>query len=79
MKAFTLHPKGKRDLLILLEQLKNYGECNCNFNTFCKIYNEWHMVNFPGCEISTSSATFRSDWFTSFINFIANYEIPGGK
>ena len=75
MKAFTIYPKEKRDLGILLGKLKNYGECNCDFNTFVKIYDEWHLKNFPGCPIATNTTGFRNDWLVDFINYIANYDI----
>lgn len=77
MKAFTIYPKEKRELYALLEKLKIYGECNCDFVAFNKIYNEWHLKTFPGRPISTSSATFRGDLLVDFINYLANYEIKG--
>ena len=75
MKAFTLYPKKNRDLRYLLEKLKRYGECNCDFPTFAKIYEEWHLKTFPGCPVSTNTATFRGDWMVDFVNYIANYDI----
>ena len=77
MKAFRIYPKEQRDLLALIEKMKVYGECNCDIQTFGKIYEEWHLKTFPGCPVSTNSASFRGDWLVDFINFIANYEIGG--
>lgn len=77
MKAFVLYPREKRDLYTLLDKLKLYGECNCDFEIFSKIYNEWHLKTFPGRPINNDTAIFRNDWLSSFINFLANYEIKG--
>lgn len=79
VKAFTLYSKEQINLYALLDKLKIYGECNCDFQTFTKIYEEWHLKTFPGCPVSTTSSTFRGDWLISFVNFIANYEIDGRK
>ena len=75
MKAFTIYPKEQRSLITLIENLKKYGECNCDINTFAKIYNEWHLKTFPGCPVNTNSASFRGDWLVDFVNYIANYDI----
>ena len=77
MKAFTIYPKEKRDLCTLLDKLKLYGECNCDFPTFVKIYEEWHTKTFPERPINTSPASFRGDWLVDFIKYIANYDIKG--
>lgn len=79
MKAFTLYPSDRRNLNVLLDNLRKYGECNCDFNTFINIYNEWHIRNFPGRPINTGTINMRSDWLNDFINFIANYELPEVK
>jgi hypothetical protein len=80
VKAFTLYPKEKREFIILLDKLKNYGDCNCDVDTFIKIFNEWLQVTFPGCKIDiATSVNFRSDWFASFVNYIANYNMPEVK
>lgn len=78
MKAFTLYPKEQRELMILLDSLRKYGQCNCDVDTFAKIYKEWHLEMFPGCPVNLTAVNFRGDWLSSFVNYISNYEI-GGK
>lgn len=75
MKAMRIYSKDEIELRLLLEKLKNYGELNCDFPTFSKLYEEWHRKTFPGCPIDTSTATFREDWFLEFVKFLANKDI----
>lgn len=75
MKAFTMYSKEEVDLRLLLEKVKNYGQCNCDFQTFVKIYIEWHKDIFPGSPVSTGSANFRCDWFGSFLMYLTNYDL----
>ena len=75
MKAFTIYPKEEIEMRLLLNKLQNYGKFNGDFQTFCRLYKEWHKNNFPGCEVSVASVNFRNDWFIEFINYIANVEI----
>lgn len=75
MKALTIYPKQEIHLRQLLKKLQDYGELNCDFNTFSKLYNKWHTKAFPGCPINTQSAIFRDDWFLDFVNFLANADI----
>lgn len=75
MKAFTLYPKGEIDLRQLLRSLQDYGELNCDFVTFTKLYEEWHTKTFPGVPVNTGSATFRNDWLIEFVTFLANKDI----
>jgi len=75
MKAFTMYSKEEVDLRLLLEKVKNYGQCNCDFPTFIHIYVQWHNDVFPGQKVTTGSANFRSDWFGSFLMYLANYDL----
>lgn len=75
MKAFTVYPKDEINLRLLLAKLQNYGKCNCDFETFCQIYNEWHLNAFPGCPVSTTTANFRNDWFMDFVNYMAGVDL----
>lgn len=79
MKAFTLYPKDQRNLNILIDNLKKYGNCNCDFDTFNEIYIKWHLETFPGVPVSTDTINYRSHWLTSFINYISNYDLPEVK
>lgn len=75
MKAFTPYSKEERNLRQLLRKMEDYGVLTCDFQTFNKIYCEWHEQDFPGRPISTFSALFREDWLLNFLNFLANYEV----
>ena len=75
MKALRTYSKEETHLLQLLRKLNDYGELNCDFPTFSKLYEEWHQKTFPGCEINTMTAIFRDDWFLDFVNFLANKDI----
>lgn len=75
MKALRTYSKGETHLRQLLRNLNDYGELNCDFPTFSKLYEEWHQKTFPGCEINTMTAIFRDDWFLDFVNFLANKDI----
>lgn len=75
MKAFTLYSKDTQNLRMLLVKLQNHGKLHCDFEEFCRIYDEWHRLAFPGVAVDSSSANFRDDWFRDFVNFIANYDI----
>lgn len=75
MKALTIYPNGEVHLRQLLRKLNDYGEINCDFPAFSKLYEEWHKKAFPGCPVNTRSAIFRDDWFLDFVNFLANKDI----
>jgi len=75
MKAFSLYPKEERGVRILLEKMKNYGQMNCSFEVFCRIYIEWHQNTFPGCEVTADTAIMRDDWFSGFVNYIINRDV----
>lgn len=75
MKALTIYTKGEINLRKLLRKLQDYGELNCDFETFSKLYEEWHKKTFPGCSVNSMTAIFREDWFTEFVNFLANKDI----
>ncbi len=75
MKALRTYSKEETHLRQLLRKLNDYGELNCDFPTFSKLYEEWHQKTFPGCEIDTMTAIFRDDWFLDFVNFLANKDI----
>ncbi len=75
MKAFTIYSKEEIEMRLLLNKLKNYGNFNGDFKTFCRLYTEWHLKTFPNCKVSVSSVNFREDWFIEFVNYIANIEI----
>ena len=75
MKAFTLYSKQEANLRVLLNKLQYCGKINCDFETFSQLYYEWHLETFPGCEVDTGAATFRSDWFGSFVDYLANADI----
>ena len=75
MKAFTIYRKEEIHLRLLLRKMQDYGTINCDFETFSKLYAEWHMKAFPGCPVNTQSAIFREDWFKDFINYLANKDI----
>lgn len=75
MKALRTYSKEETHLRQLLRKLNDYGELNCDFPTFSKLYEEWHQKTFPGCEINTMTAIFRDDWFLDFVNFLANKDI----
>ena len=75
MKAFTLYSKGEIDLRQLLRSLQDFGELNCDFVTFTKLYEEWHNKTFPSCPVNTMTAIFKDAWFLEFVNFLANKDI----
>lgn len=75
MKALTIYSKGEIHLRQLLRKLQDYGKLNCDFETFSKLYGEWHKKAFPGCPVNTMSALFREEWFIEFVNFLANKDI----
>ncbi len=75
MKALTAYSKGEIHLRQLLRKLNDYGEINCDFPTFSRLYEEWHNKAFPGCPVNTMSAIFRDDCFLDFVNFLANKDI----
>lgn len=75
MKAFILYPKEQAQLYQLLLKLQPYGQVNCSFEQFSDIYSQWHNQTFPNQPVSPSTATFREDWFISFLQFLGNYEI----
>lgn len=79
MKAFEPYSKEERNLRILCRRLQDYGKVQCTFKQFNEIYCEWHLKAFKGCPVSTTTATFRNDWFLDFVNFLANYEIDEPK
>lgn len=75
MKAFVLYKKEECQLRQLFQKMQNYGSMCCDFLQFIEIYNKWHLQTFRGAPIDYGSATFRDDWFHSFLNFIINYDI----
>lgn len=75
MKAFIPYPKEAVHLRLLLRKLQDHGTINCDFETFTKLYEKWHLKTFPGCPINTQSAIFREDWFYDFLNFLISSDI----
>lgn len=75
MKAFCPYTKDEANLRELLSNLEKVGKINCDFTTFCRAYNEWHLKAFPGTPVSSAAVNFRRDWFIDFVNFLANYEV----
>lgn len=75
MNALTIYSKGEIHLRQLLRKLQDYGTINCDFETFSKLYAEWHLKAFPGCPIDTITAISRDDCFLDFVNFLANKNI----
>lgn len=75
MKALTIYSKGEIHLRQLLRKIQDYGTINCDFETFVKLYEEWHLKAFPGCPIDITTVIFRDDWFSDFVNFLANKDI----
>jgi hypothetical protein len=75
MKAFTPYNQDEVKLRQLCRQLNDYGTVNCTFGQFVGIYKEWHLNTFKGQPVNYSTATFRRDWFASFLHYLVNYEI----
>lgn len=76
MKAMTLYSSQEIYFRKLMKKLEDYGRPNFDdIGTFLELYKEWHMKNFPGVEVSAITATFREDWFKSFVEFLANKDI----
>lgn len=75
MKAFELYPQNEIELRKLCRRLQDYGTVNCSFEQFVSIYTKWHISTFKGQPVRYDTATFRSDWFRSFLEFLVNYEI----
>ncbi len=76
MKAITLYSSEEIYFRKLLKKLEDYGQPNFDdLETFLKLYKEWHMENFPGVTVSAITATFREDWFKSFVDFLANKDL----
>ena len=75
MKAFCPYIKDKANLRELLSNLKKVGQINCDFPTFCRAYNAWHLKAFTGTPVSSTTVNFRRDWILVFVNFLANYEV----
>lgn len=75
MKAFTLYPQQEIYLRQLLRKIQDYGTMNCDFEAFSKLYEKWHLESFPGRPVDAKTATFRDDWFRSFVGYLANSEL----
>ena len=75
MKAFVPYPNNEIKLRQLCRTLQDVGTINCTFEQFVHIYTQWHLCTFKGQPVSYGTATFRKDWFRSFVEYIANYEI----
>ncbi len=75
MKAFIVYPANEIKLRQLCRKLQDYGTLNCTFEQFVNIYTEWHLSTFKGCPVDYGTATFRKDWFRSFLEYLVNYEI----
>lgn len=75
MKAFKLFSNEEIELRKLLRKLQEYGEINCNFETFTKIYVDWFKITFPGRDFNPSIAINSDDWFLDFLKFLASKNI----
>lgn len=75
MKALTLYPKEEMYFRKVLNDLKDYGNINCDYSTFMRLYSVWHTKNFPGRPISANTIYIRNDWFLEFVDYMANSDI----
>lgn len=75
MKAFKLYSRDEIQLRKLLRKMQDYGTVNCTFEQFIFIYTQCHLSTFKGQPLDFSTASFRDDWFRSFVEYIANFDI----
>jgi hypothetical protein len=81
MKAFILNKDKKNMNLdgfrLLINNLSEYGQVNCNFIQFLEIYHSWHKINFPKVPVSIDTVNCTTEFYMNFIDYISNYELEG--
>ena len=75
MKAFKIYSRDEIRLRQLCRKMQDYGTLNCTFEQFVFIYTQWHLTTFKGQPVNFSTASFRDDWFRSFLEYIGNFDI----